>query len=232
MRTASTAPAPTTSGQPAAYPQSRLDCEYTSCYCEENIYRLTQRLQEQPEQLRGELFVVFLSNPQRMMELWCQRIAAPVGGHAVWDYHVILLQKNAVSQAKEDSGGQCCQVWDLDSTLPFPVPLPQYRQHALKPPTVYPRWFRVIPADVFLRNFASDRSHMVMPNGEYAEPPPPYTPLVAHDGKTNTLDSFLDMSRPDVKCSTGLPLRGVFSDAGKEHGVVLSEAAFLDLFDL
>mmetsp|Transcript_23043 Transcript_23043/g.57885 ORF Transcript_23043/g.57885 Transcript_23043/m.57885 type:complete len:88 (-) Transcript_23043:790-1053(-) len=66
MRTASTAPAPTTSGQPAAYPQSRLDCEYTSCYCEENIYRLTQRLQEQPEQLRGELFVVFLSNPQRM----------------------------------------------------------------------------------------------------------------------------------------------------------------------
>ena len=39
------------------------------------------------------------------------------------------------------------------------------------------RKFRVIPAESFLRTFASDRSHMKKPNGEWIKTPPPYLPI-------------------------------------------------------
>jgi hypothetical protein len=45
-----------------------------------------------------------------------------------------------------------------------------------------PRSFRVIPAMEYLRNFASDRSHMRRKNSqemdEWLSPPPPYPPIV------------------------------------------------------
>lgn len=41
----------------------------------------------------------------------------------------------------------------------------------------FPRKFRVIPAEAFLRTFASDRSHMKKPNGEWIKMPPPYSPI-------------------------------------------------------
>ena len=39
------------------------------------------------------------------------------------------------------------------------------------------RKFRIIPADVFLSTFASDRSHMKKPSGEWIKEPPPYRPI-------------------------------------------------------
>lgn len=42
---------------------------------------------------------------------------------------------------------------------------------------MYSRKFRVIPARTFLQSFASDRSHMKKPNGEWIKDPPPYPPI-------------------------------------------------------
>lgn len=39
------------------------------------------------------------------------------------------------------------------------------------------RKFRVVPADSFLLNFASDRSHMRNPDGSWKMPPPLYPPI-------------------------------------------------------
>lgn len=36
------------------------------------------------------------------------------------------------------------------------------------------RYFRVVPAPVYLQNFASDRSHMKRPDGTWIKPPPDY----------------------------------------------------------
>lgn len=46
------------------------------------------------------------------------------------------------------------------------------------PSTVY-RLFRVVHGPVFLRSFASDRSHMKDPMGSWIELPPKYEPIVA-----------------------------------------------------
>lgn len=71
--------------------------------------------------------------------------------------------------------------------------------------------FRVIPADIFISNFASDRSHMIDQEATaakrsasgsistdvvYLQPPPPW-PLIrgAQAGCTNNLNEFISMSK-------------------------------------
>jgi len=39
------------------------------------------------------------------------------------------------------------------------------------------RYFRVIPASVFLQHFASDRRHMKRADGSWIKPPPDYPPI-------------------------------------------------------
>lgn len=46
-------------------------------------------------------------------------------------------------------------------------------------PYIVCRLFRVIHAPVFLRSFASDRSHMKDPEGNWIQLPPKYEPIVA-----------------------------------------------------
>lgn len=46
--------------------------------------------------------------------------------------------------------------------------------------------FRVIPAEEFLQTFASDRSHMLTPDGHWMAPPPTYPPIKTKGIDTNT----------------------------------------------
>lgn len=46
--------------------------------------------------------------------------------------------------------------------------------------------FRVIPAEEFLQTFASDRSHMLTPEGHWMSPPPTYPPIKTKGIDTNT----------------------------------------------
>lgn len=59
--------------------------------------------------------------------------------------------------------------------------------------SVRPRYFRIIPAEQYLEEFASDRSHMQLPDGSYQATPPDYPCIVAKNGRTMTLPHFWNM---------------------------------------
>ncbi|VEN37688.1 unnamed protein product [Callosobruchus maculatus] len=111
------------------------------CLVIENVYKLAQEVTTKHPNEINKCFVVFISNPSRT------------------DYHVIFLYHPEPDK---------CLVYDLDSELPFPTYVHKYvtetfrTDHILKPD--YFRYFRVIPANEFLSEFASDRRHMKRPN--------------------------------------------------------------------
>ncbi|CAG8598274.1 10001_t:CDS:2 [Rhizophagus irregularis] len=82
-------------------------------------------------------------------------------------------------------------VYDLDTTLPFPCDFSTYTQESFKVLNIpqYYRKFRIIPAETFLRVFASDRSHM---DGTWSSPPPTYPPIFTSDS-VNNLQTFINM---------------------------------------
>ena len=69
-------------------------------------------------------------------------------------------------------------MFDLDSDLPFPTYFHKYVTETFRTDAIlnpeYHRFFRVIPATLFLQTFASDRRHMKKPDGSWMKPPPPY----------------------------------------------------------
>ena len=146
---------------------------YTSCYCEENVYRLVAALPPPHERLSC---AVFISNTARSCALWQQRSTASWNSPVFWDYHVIGVSGSPPAAL----------VWDLDSTLPWPCPLATYISATFGPGTIqardtgpidlrltshYPR-FRVVAAVDFVNRFSSDRRHMRDSNGRWLAPPP------------------------------------------------------------
>lgn len=172
----------------------RADCLYQAFYCEENIWHLNQdqRFQDLPRR------VLFISNDQRCLAMRNQRIVE-AGEWCFWDYHVVF----AVCRAAPGPGGSSRRRWliyDLDSHLPFPCPLPAYLKGSFGFPGLrlteqYAPKFRVIDGPEYAVSLASDRSHMRQ-NGEYREPPPPW-PLIQRPDQTpghteHRLDEFID----------------------------------------
>ncbi|KAM9339862.1 protein N-terminal glutamine amidohydrolase [Symphorus nematophorus] len=165
----------------------REDCVYTSCYCEENVWKLCEFVRTERTAPLEELFVVFISNDNRKVPLWKQKSGRgdqPV----IWDYHVVLLQVGSVTEP---------QIYDLDSELSFPCSLKQYAAEALRSDRhinpAYHRKLRVVDADSFLLNFASDRSHMRNLDGSWTMPPPLYPPICTAESHMN-LDDFISMN--------------------------------------
>ncbi|XP_028673055.1 protein N-terminal glutamine amidohydrolase [Erpetoichthys calabaricus] len=164
---------------------NKKDCIYTSCYCEENIWKLCRHIALQKPCPIEEVYVIFISNESRMIPLWKQK-SSRGGNPVIWDYHVILLHTS-------HSG---CHIYDLDTILPFPCSLKCYVDEAFRSDDLinltFKRKLRVIPADTFLKTFASDRSHMKDPTGEWRMPPPPYPCIETTECKMN-LDDFISM---------------------------------------
>ncbi|XP_064501646.1 protein N-terminal glutamine amidohydrolase isoform X1 [Pseudopipra pipra] len=162
----------------AAVP-ARPACTYTSCYCEENVWKLCDYIRSQDRYPLEEFYAVFISNDRRMIPLWKQK-----SGHGdepvVWDYHVILLHV---------PNGEQNFIYDLDTVLPFPCPFDVYSLEAfrlddsLRPE--FHRKIRMVRADLYLKTFASDRSHMKDANGKWQKPPPPY-PCIETAGSSGT----------------------------------------------
>lgn len=121
-------------------------------------------------------------------------------------------------------------MWDVDSSLPFPCPFIQYVSDAVKPlsfgDSIYRRLFRVVHCPVFLRSFASDRSHMKDPMGNWIELPPKYEPIVAEDGNTNNLNEYISVSMDDVGDLENM-VNDVYSN---KHGVVTNETSLPKFF--
>ncbi|XP_065148536.1 protein N-terminal glutamine amidohydrolase isoform X1 [Paramisgurnus dabryanus] len=165
---------------------SRNECVYTSCYCEENVWKLCEYVRDQGTCSLHDVYAVFISNERKMIPIWKQKSSRgdkPV----IWDYHVILLHKSKQGQS---------YIYDLDTILPFPCLLDVYSREAFQSDEHLRREFwrqlRVVPADIYLKKFASDRSHMKTNDGNWRMPPPSYPCIEASDTKMN-LDDFISM---------------------------------------
>ena len=139
--------------------------KYVPYYCEENIWHLCQH---QDFDNIETCDVVFITNERKQFPIFYQRAAISNERFVVWDYHVILITK------EKDKGAF---VWDLDTTLSFPVPLEFYVKECFlfekKYAKYYPK-FRIIERNKLLSTFTSDRKHMLVKGSdtEYLQPPP------------------------------------------------------------
>ncbi|BES97621.1 Hypothetical protein NTJ_10435 [Nesidiocoris tenuis] len=161
---------------------------YTKCYCEENIWKLCEKLKG--SEILKKSYAVFISNDERRIPLWNHSGREDMDYLSIWDYHVILLVK-----LNEGS-----YVVDFDTILGFVLRLEDYNDQVIRDEENladnFKRKFRVIPAASYLEVFASDRSHMLRKDGNdasYLSPPPPYPPLRSRDS-TNNIQEFISMS--------------------------------------
>ncbi|KAK5884183.1 hypothetical protein CesoFtcFv8_020438 [Champsocephalus esox] len=142
---------------------SREKCEYTSCYCEENLL-----------------------SPMRTERFLCGGRRRDGGGQpVVWDYHVVLLQASS-SSVVYDLDSELpfpCSLKRYSSEA-------LRSERGIRP--AYHRKFRVVPAHSFLLNFASDRSHMKNSDGSWKMPPPLTPPIHTTESRMN-LDDFISM---------------------------------------
>jgi hypothetical protein len=136
---------------------------YTALFCEENIWQLVQVLIKEGRPVE-QLEVALLCNQQGHLALRSQKLAPP-GEYIVWDYHVILIDR------------EHAEVYDFDTRLDFPVSISAYLSSTLPDPSIVPEAylpaFRVIPAQDYLERFCSDRSHMLgkIPESEFPDWP-------------------------------------------------------------
>jgi ribosomal protein S18 acetylase RimI-like enzyme len=164
----------------------RLALDYQARYCEENVWRLLAR----SELAAHRAWAVMVSSLSGQFLALRQKAGRSEDGLVCWDYHVFAVV--------DDADGTRLAL-DLDSALPFPCPLGRYLAESFTPLRQLRRRsltqpiFRVMTAADYLTDLASDRSHMRKPSGAYFAPPPPWP--APGDGKSNTLPSWIDVSR-------------------------------------
>ena len=65
------------------------------------------------------------------------------------------------------------------------------------------RLFRIVPAERLLREFSSDRSHMLRPDGSYSAPPPTYAPIMMGMAQRSSVrEALLGCGGPDARTRT------------------------------
>lgn len=91
------------------------------CYCEENVWRLAYRIiHRKPKQERElQYHVVFVSNPAKCVPMFQQLANEDPLDPCFWDYHVILFHTSQ----------QETIVLDIDSHLPYKIPLKDYLEN-------------------------------------------------------------------------------------------------------
>ncbi|XP_057329340.1 protein N-terminal glutamine amidohydrolase isoform X1 [Microplitis mediator] len=175
------------------------DCVYTSCYCEENVWKLCQDIATNHASELPHCYVVFISNNNRSVPLWRQREGKGDDKVIVWDYHAILIY------APDDRA----VVYDLESALPFPTFFWKYANETFRSDEVlrveYHTRFRLVPATLFVQNFASNRHHMKREDGTWIKTPPNYPPISTSTCQDN-LDKFINMD-PETGLGTVMNLK-------------------------
>ena len=211
----------TSSGAVEALKKIADKANYTRCYCEENVWHLSVRV----EKAEWPSFAVFASNRQQRCPIWYQRAAKDDDAPCLWDYHVFLIV--VVGKAV---------VVDLDTTLPVVSDAALYVQKALLPALKLPPEFhpvlRLVAADQFIDNFASDRRHMRTHNGWLA-PVPKTDPI--HPEQGSNLQNYIDCtSLDDENWDLGSPefVHTVETRANRPFGVTLDLPTFYAWIDL
>lgn len=190
-------------------PLHKRIAHYCPFYCEENIWHLASELTSEGKQVQ----VIFISNHSQQVALWLQRYSQQGTGTTpvVWDYHVVLA-------TFDDQ--KLWQIWDPDSQLNTPITAIDYLQQTF--PSLphehadFAPLFRYLDAKMFLRSFASDRRHMLFPNGEWISPPPSWPAITSASFDTHNLDQYCDMSEPFL--GEVVPLRQLMDKMRSTHG--------------
>lgn len=135
-------------------PRDRSAYRYQACFCEENIWHLVRTLADEQDELAAQ--VLFFINANQQVRMAQQRAFGP-GGVGFWDYHVVLHLTEERT------------IVDFDTLLGFQTPVAEYFRKS------FPKWeqlpdswraiVRQIAAADYLRDFSSDRSHMLDANG-------------------------------------------------------------------
>lgn len=164
---------------------------YQPFYCEENVYHLCA----DPRLQGREPAALFIRGAGGECVIWHQRLADDADDPVFWDYHVVLLARRP------------WEIWDLDTTLGCPVGAASYLRRSFRPelelPPAYRPRFRRVDAAELAATFASDRSHMRGPDGEYTQPPPPWPAIGA--GRPGNLARFVAVGDPIAGEELGLP---------------------------
>ena len=129
------------------------DLKYNPFFCEENIWHLCQ--EELLDNLERK--VVFIFSKNRYVTMKNQRLGTLVR----WDYHVVLLIKDTD-----------WMVADFDTRLSFPCSAEEYLNRSFVADDV--TFFRMVDSSYYIKNFASDRRHMMGKDGSYLQKPPPW----------------------------------------------------------
>ncbi len=170
---------------------------YQAYYCEENIWQLAS----EPTFANVEGYAVFVSNPDKACALWHQRACTTPWEPVLWDYHVIYL-------AATGSPSSPWQIWDLDTLLGMPIPLADYlTQTFAMLDEIHPSYapsFRLFPRDIFLRDFYSDRSHMLDKHRTWRQPPPPWPAIMPNRPTPLHLLRIIDLQDPTLGPSLDL----------------------------
>ncbi|KIY51006.1 hypothetical protein FISHEDRAFT_37900, partial [Fistulina hepatica ATCC 64428] len=173
-------------------------------YCEENIYLAIQSLLK--SSLNWDVYAVFISNHNKTVALWKQKLAKTEEDLVIWDYHVIAIVHQPQARTCNYTG-DIFNTWayDFDSQIDMPCRLQDYLAQTFSAdiPQDYQSLFRVIPGQVFLDEFATDRSHMVDSESRgdpvgYRMPPPPFPAPVGRRAvekgiSNNFMSAFVSM---------------------------------------
>lgn len=144
-------------------------------FCEESTWHRIDQLVP-----RGlEVAALWISNAGRKVAMWNQRLARCSGvDPIVWDYHVVTLYR-------QDSSHPWL-VEDPSSDLPLACSAQQWLEASFAwsahlPREFHPR-FRWIEGADYLREFCSNRRHMLDDSGRFTRPPPPWPPIGREGG--------------------------------------------------
>jgi len=148
-----------------------------------------------------------------------------------WDYHVFLIVKSHIrpsdgpqSVTLLDRNERHCFVYDLDSNMQFPCHFGEYVENTFSSTKAHSPVFRVIPGDLFIKNFGSDRSHMKDKSGLWLASPPPYPPIQPTD-----LSNCSETS--NRSCVMNLrSYRNMTEDSDPAFGTLMPYAKFFEYF--
>ncbi len=162
-----------------------VELPYQAFYCEENVWQACRVLAARADGWRRH--AVLVTNPTRTVACWAQRACSSPGEPVVWDYHVVLVERQEKEVSIRDPdctrGARLPALDWLDATFPVSYVVPaRYRP-----------LFRVVPSARYLAGLHTDRRHMRRADGGWVKPPPPWDPPGApmHD-----LDAWLDLTNP------------------------------------
>eukprot|EP00934_Nitzschia_sp_Nitz4_P000229 Nitzschia sp. Nitz4//scaffold213_size37731//16759//17482//NITZ4_007720-RA/size37731-augustus-gene-0.52-mRNA-1//-1//CDS//3329542065//229//frame0 len=165
-----------------------------ACYCEENVWRLTYRhlSKDTRDDPHTHYYVAFVTNPNQCVPMFQQVASSDPDHPCYWDYHVILFQKTLTGTI----------VLDMDSRLPYACSLKEYVEGTFPScdqwRSRFLPYFRVVPAQEYLKNFSSDRRHMYnQETKEWSATPPDYACITNHNHRQHNLSQYLDLKAAD-----------------------------------